>query len=326
MDRPDEEEYVPQGPGLPAFVHRISGPGWAFVGLAVLVAIARFGDYGLLEPDRQWSLDNAFNLAVIAGSVLLVLVPVLLLHRRPAAWSEDRMLAVAAVVVAAGPIVATITRVVDGLMYSWLTMGDAVDAGLDLVQPVWVLLAVPGWLVAIATPLLVVWGFDRLDDRPPARFPGASVALLVGLVVLLLAGSLAAALLLAPASSGDASAGSSWTIVNVVPWIVITAAWTWAAFAALAGIRAGRGRWWLLLLVSAILAELIPDALASIGYVLGTLMVENGPWSEMIMSLWRPVSLLAAAGAAALAGAFASVPRAAVDGPSRGDLDLPQPA
>jgi hypothetical protein len=326
MDRPDEEKYVAPGPGLPAFVHRISGPGWVFVGLAVLVAIARLGAYGLLEPDRQWSLDDAFSLATIAGSVLLVLVPVVLLHRRPAAWSEDRMLAVAAIVVAARPVLAAITRVVDGLMFSWLTMGDTVDGGLDLVQPVSVLLAGPGWLVAIATPLLVVWGFDRLDDRPPARFPGASVVLLVSLVILLLAGPLAGALLLAPASSLDASTGSSWTIVNVVPWLAITAAWTWAALAALAGIRAGRGRWWLLLLVGVILAELIPYALTNLGYVLGTLMVESGPWSDVGILLWRPVSLLAAAGAAALAGAFASVPRAAADGTSRGDLDLPEPA
>jgi hypothetical protein len=322
MDRPDEE-YVAPGPGLPAFVHRISGAGWAFVGLAVLVAIARLDDHGLLEPERQWSLDDAFGLVVIAGTVLLMLVPVLLLHRRPAAWSEDRMLAMAAVVIAAGPIVAAITRVVDRLMFSWLTMGDTVDAGLDLVQPASVLLAVPGWLVAIATPLLVVGGFDRLDDRPPARFPRASVVLLVGLVILLLGGPLAGALLLASSSSLDASDGSSWTIVNVVPWIAIPAAWAWAALAALAGIRAGRGRWWLLLLVSVVLAELIPVALSTLGYVLGTIMVESGPWSEAIMSLWRPVSFLAAGGAAALAGAFATVPRAADDVPSRSDLDRP---
>ncbi len=326
MDRPDDEDYVAPGPGLPAFVHRISGPGWAFVGLAVLVAIARLGANGLLELERQWSLDDAFSLAVIAGSVLLVLVPVLLLHRRPAAWSEDRLLTVAAIVVAAGPILAAITRVVWGFLFSWLTMGDAIDAGPDLVQPVSMLLAVPGWLVAIATPLLVVWGFDRLDDRPPARFPGASVVLVVGLVVLLLAGPLAGALLLAPASNGEASAGSSWTILNVVPWLVIPAAWTWAALAALAGIRAGRGHWWRLLLASVILAEFIPDALANLGYVLGSVMVESGPWSDVIMSLWRPVALLGAAGATALAGAFASVPRAVADVPSRGDLDRPEPA
>ena len=93
MDTFEEDEYIPPGPGLPGWVQGISGPGWIFVGLAALVAVARLGDVHLLEPDHPWGVDDGFTVADILGDVLLVLVPVILLHRRPAAWTTDRTLA-----------------------------------------------------------------------------------------------------------------------------------------------------------------------------------------------------------------------------------------
>ena len=310
-ERPEEDEYIPPGPGLPAFVHWISGTAWLVVGLAALVAVARLDRVGLLQPDREWSLDDGFGLASTAGAVLLVLVPALLLHRRPAAWSEDRALAVAAILVAAGPVLGEVSSFVQRQVFAWLTMSDTFDGSLDLTQAVWALFAVPGWLVAIAAPLLVVRGFDRLDGRPPARFRGATVALIVAAVLLILVSAQGGAVALAASSDAEISIG--WTAIAVIPSLALSAAWTWAALAALAGARAGRGRWWLLLLVSAILAGLVPDALMGVGGVAGALAVADDFWYAVMPAVWGLFTLAIAAGKAALAGAFVSVPRAPAD-------------
>jgi hypothetical protein len=322
---PELDEAIPPGPGLPGFVHVISGPGWVLVGLAALVAIARLDAFDLLDADRQWSVDDGFTLAAVLGSVVLVLVPVLLLHRRPAVWSEDRMLAVAAIVVAAQPVVGAVVGFVHSLVFAWLTASDDVEVASDLVQPVWMLLALPGWVLAFAAPLLIVWGFDRLDDRPPARFPRSRVVLVIGLLILLLVGALAGALLVAAAAGTEVSI-SWWSIASEIPPLALSAAWTWAALAALASGRAHRGRWWLLLLVSVILANLVPAAVASLGYYAAALSVESGPWWDATLAMWRLDGIAIAAGALALAGAFASVPRAAVAAPSMGEQDRREPA
>ena len=320
-----EDETIPPGPGLPGFVHVISGPGWAFVGLAALVAIVRLDAFDLLEADRQWSVDDGFSLASVLGSVVLVLAPVLLLHRRPAAWSEDRTLAVAAIVVAAQPVVGAAVGFVHSLVFSWLTMGDDVELASDLVQPVWMLLALPGWVLAFAAPLLIVWGFDRLDVRPPARFPRHRVVLAIGLVIVLLLGTLAGALLLAAAAGTEVSIGW-WSIAAEIASLALSATWTWAALAALASGRAHRGHWWLLLLVSVILANLVPAAAASLGYYVAAFSVESGPWSEATLVMWRLDGVAIVAAALALAGAFASVPRAAGAVPPLSEQDRREPA
>ena len=290
MDTFEEDEYIPPGPGLPGWVHRISGPAWVFVGLAALVAVARLGRVHLLEPDHPWGVDDGFALADILGDVLLVLVPVILLHRRPAAWTKDRTLAVAAVVIAAQPILG----LVPGLLLRWLTMGDDLD--VDALQSVWLLMAVPGWLVAIAGPLLIVWGFDRLDERPPARFPRSRVALAVCLVTLFLASARAASVMLVAAAGAEISIG--WpAFAGEIPSLALSAAWAWAALAALASGRAHRGSWWLLLLVSVILASLVPLVLWSLLGLLGPLAEEFGPWSDGIGVIAPLGTLASAAGA-----------------------------
>ena len=275
------------------------------MGLAALVAVARLGDVHLPEPDHPWGVDDGFTLADILGDVLLVLVPVILLHRRPAAWTTDRTLAIAGVVVAAQPILGLVQR----LLLRWLTMRDDVDMGLDDALSVWLLLAVPGWLVAIAAPLLIVRGFDRLDERPPARFPRSRVVLAVGLVILFLAGAQAASVMLAAAGGAEISIG--WpAVAGEIPSLALSAAWAWAALAALASGRDHRGSWWFLLLVSVILVSLVPVVLWSLVGILGPLAVESGPWSDGIGVIAPLGTLVNAAGAIALAGAFARVPRA----------------
>jgi hypothetical protein len=306
-----EEEYTPPGPGLPGFVHRISGPAWVFVGLAAAVAIARLDTLGLLKPDHSWSIDDGFSLAALLGTVLLVLVPVFLLQRRPAAWSEDRVLAVAAIVVAAQPLLRAVMPFVRDLVFPWLATGDDVEVGLDSVQTAWVLLAVPGWLLGLVVPLLIVWGFDRLDDRPQARFSRSRVVLAIGLVIVLLLGAMAGAVVLAEATGTEVSFGWS-AIASEVPSLALSAAWTWAALAALASGRAQRGRWWTLLLMSVILTGLVPVAVASLASYLGMLSVEHGSWSDVTSVLLWLDGVAIAAGAMALAGAFASVPRASI--------------
>ncbi len=310
-DLVDEDEDIPPGPGLPAFVRGIPGLAWLFLGAAALVAVLRLDADGMLVPDRQWSLDDGIGVVSTAGTVLLVLCPVALLHRRPAAWTEDRMLTVAAIVVAADPIVSVVTRLVDSSLFSWLTTSDWFEAGVDLWQPASVLLALPGWLVAIAGPLLIVRGFDRLDDRPPARFPRTRVVLGIVMAMLLILGTQAVGLILVVSTGGETSIG--WlNAAFEVPWLALAAAWTWAALAALASGRAGRGRWWHLLLARAVLAALLPTFLLGLVFVVGALSFENDMGLGVMPAYWRLYALAIAAGVVALAGAFASVPRAPI--------------
>jgi hypothetical protein len=318
MSGPAEDEYVAAGPGLPGFVHRISGPAWILVGLAAILAAERLGASGALDPGHQWGLDDGFSLVSIGARVLLVLAPVVLLHRRPAAWSQDRRLAVAALVVAAGPVLEALTSFAGRQLTDWLISSDAFGAEPDLVQPAWVLLAAPSWVLALATPLVVVWGFDRLDDRAPVRFPRSRVVPVVGVVVLALAATFVGGVMLVSPDALAISGGWS-AFVGVVVSLAISAAWTWAALASLASARARRGRWWILVLGSALLAELLPSALWSVGYVLSAASLGSGTWWDGTAVLWRLVGLSIAAGAVALAGAFASVPMARTDAPPVGE-------
>jgi hypothetical protein len=63
--------------------------------------------------------------------------------------------------------------------------------------------------------------------------------------------------------------------------------------------------------VSVTLAGAVPVAFASLGSYLGALSVERGSWSDATAVMWRLYGIAIVAGALALAGAFASVPRAA---------------
>jgi hypothetical protein len=289
-------------------VHRVSGLGWAFIGLAVLVGLARLDRYDFLAPDRQWTLYDGLALIATGATFLLVLAPVLLLHRRPRAWSEDRMLAIAAIAVACGPILDVATRSGQSQLFEWMTTADGFDGDPDLIAASRLLLVAPGWLLALVAPVAIVRGLDRFSDHPPARFARSTVAITTGLVVLLFPAAMVVSLLAAAAAGAEISM-SWWVFPEQVRSLTVVAAWTWAALAAMAGVRAGRGRWWLFLLVSAVLAELAPDLLLALWSIASTVAHESQWVPDVAGWVFGLVGLAVAGGSFALAGAFASVPR-----------------